>query len=328
MQVDPLMNATSSQVPIPQERVFWPKHEQNERFVDRPTVFEILDQTIKTHRECTLCGLGGMGKSQIALEYCYRNKDNYRYIFWIDADTDETLQNSFAFVARRLTSRGLVSTKSTSPDDLVHQAITWLEDNNNWLLVYDNFDDCSFGETSNRRQVQSKYFPMVKKGVILKTTRNEFAGKKGSTINLNDLKMDDDTALKLLLRKDTIAMEMDPSALEIIRKLGNLPLAIDLAGACMEMENIKPASFLKSLQEDPASYLKLEDIQLATGSTYEKTVMTVWEVSFDHIKRNDLLAASLLQSFAFLYPDNIPFDLFGRHAQTFLSLPMLHLPAN
>src|SRR4051812_18750389 len=84
-QVDPSLSETSSQVLMSQEKVFWPKYEQNKRFVDRPTIFEIINHTIETHRECTLCGLGGVGKSQIALEYCYRNKDNYRYIFWIDA---------------------------------------------------------------------------------------------------------------------------------------------------------------------------------------------------------------------------------------------------
>src|SRR4051812_7260410 len=168
-----------------QEKVFSLKHEQNKRFVDRPIVFEILDHTIETHRECTLCGLGGMGKSQIALEYCYRNKDNYRSIFWIDADTEETLQNSFAGMARRLIFPVLFSTKSKSPDDLVLHAITWLENNDGWLLVYDNFDDRSFGAKSNR---QSKFFPMVKRGVILITTRNEFAGSRGPIIKLDEMK--------------------------------------------------------------------------------------------------------------------------------------------
>src|SRR4051812_34634638 len=59
IQVDPSLNAISSRVPMSQERVFWPKYEENRCFVDRPAVFEILDHTIKTHRECTLCGLGG-----------------------------------------------------------------------------------------------------------------------------------------------------------------------------------------------------------------------------------------------------------------------------
>src|SRR3954462_474356 len=138
MQIDSSSSAASSRAPILQGKVFWPKYEQNNRFVDRPTVFEILDHTIKTRKECTLCGLGGTGKSQIALEYCYRNKDNYRYIFWIDADTEETLQKCFVEVSRLLILPALASTKSMSPDDLVHHVITWLHNNDGWLLVYDN----------------------------------------------------------------------------------------------------------------------------------------------------------------------------------------------
>src|SRR4051794_23025362 len=185
-----------------QEKVFWPKYEQNKRFVDRPTIFEILNKTIETHGECTLSGLGGTGKSQIALEYCYRSKDDYRYIFWIDADTEETLQNSFVDVARLLVLPVLVSAKSASPDDLAVNAIKWLQDNDDWLLVYDNFDDCSLRDIPNRHRRQSRYFPTEKRGVILKTTRNEFVEIRGPTIKLDEMKMDDDTALKLLLRKN------------------------------------------------------------------------------------------------------------------------------
>src|SRR4051812_11764794 len=135
-----------------------------------------------------------MGKSQIALEYCYRNEDNYRYIFWIDADTEETLQNSFVDVAGLLP--GPTSTKPTEPHDQVLHAIKWLQNNDGWLLVYDNFDDCSLGDTYNRRRLQSRYFPRAKQGVILKTTRNEFVESRWPPIKLDEMKMDDDTALK------------------------------------------------------------------------------------------------------------------------------------
>src|SRR5690349_8692048 len=255
-QVDPSLDTTLSCVPMSQQKVFWQKYERNKRFGDRPSVFENLDHIIKTHKECTLCGLGGTGKSQIAIEYCHRNKDNYRYVFWIEADTEETLQNSFAYIARRLNAPALVSTKSVSPEELVLYAITWLQNNDDWLLVYDNSDDRSLGDKFNR---QSNYFPLVERGVILKTTRNEFAERRGPTIKLDEMKMDDDTSLKLLLRNDITAMDADPLALEIIRELGYLPLAIDLAGACMEMENLSPAKFLKSFRNDPTSYLDLED---------------------------------------------------------------------
>ena len=134
------------------------------------------------------------------------------------------------------------------------------------------------------------------------------------------MKLDDDAALKLLLRQPVTVADADPHALEIVQELGYLPLAIDLAGACMEMENLTPSEFLESYKKNPADYLDLEDVQTATGSTYEKTVLTVWRISFDRIKSKDPLAASLLRSFAFLYPDDIPFALFNRHAGVILGL--------
>ena len=71
----------------PPKDVFLLKYERNKRFVDRPNVFKALDDAIidasKDTDHCksvTLCGLGGMGKSEIAREFCYRHKDNYRYV--------------------------------------------------------------------------------------------------------------------------------------------------------------------------------------------------------------------------------------------------------
>src|SRR5947199_8593942 len=72
--------------------------------------------------------------------------------------------------------------------------------------------------------------------------------------------------------------------------------------------------------QDPAGHLNLRGAQESTRSTYRKTVLTVWDMSFARIKSNLPLATSLLQSFAFLYPDDIPLDLFLNHARTILGL--------
>lgn len=311
---------------MPQDRVFWPKYERNEYFVDRPDVFEVLERAIEASKESikfkpiALCGLGGTGKSQIALEFFYRNEVNYRYLFWMDADTEAALQSSFIDLARMLNLPTLAATNTANPDDVVPRMIQWLQTNDGWLLAFDNADDYSFGNTSDIFRLQTKYFPKTGRGVILITTRNDFALREGLVIKLGEMKMDDKSALKLLLRKNVNLTDVDPCALEIVRELGHLPLAIDLAGACMAMEGLRPTELLENYKKDPAGYLNLEDIQRATGSAYGKTVLTVWNVSFDRIKNKDPLAASLLRSFAFLYPDDIPFALFDCHAQAILEL--------
>src|SRR5436190_2082993 len=83
---------------------------------------------------------------------------------------------------------------------------------------------------------------------ILMTTHNDFTVQDGLPIRLDEIKMDDVEALKLLLRESTTVTNCDPFALDIIRELGYLPLAIDLAGACIEREGITPAEYLKLLR--------------------------------------------------------------------------------
>ena len=319
-------NIINNNYPVlpPQDKVFQPNG-RNTRFVDRPNVFEAIRHAIENSKsmQCShiaLCGLGGMGKSQIALEYCYRNKTNYRYIFWIDADTEKTVQTSFVEAARMLGLLTLSSTNSAKPEDVMPHITQWFQSNKEWLLVFDNADDYSLGNTSDSFYLQTKYFPNMEGGVILMTTRSDIVWQGGSPIKLNEMRMDNETALKMLLRRPVIVTDVDPIALEIIHLLGHLPLAIDLAGACMEMEKMEPAEFLKSFKEDPSDYLDLSDIQKETGSKYGKTVLTVWKVSFDLIKGKDSLAAKLLESFAFLYPDYIPFALFEHNAKTILAL--------
>ena len=256
-----------------------------------------------------------MGKSQIALEFCHRNKENYRYIFWMEADTETALQNSFVDAARMLSLPALAAANSAKPEEVVPRMIQWFHDNNEWLLVFDNADDYSLGNAFESRRLQNKYFPKKGQGIIVITTRNDFAGQ--AAVNLNDLKMDNDTALKLLLRDNATATSDNPSALAIVQELGYLPLAVDLAGAFIMREGCTPAEFLEKYKNRPADYLGLTQ---TSSSDYEKTVSSVWNVSFDRIKDKDPLAAGLLRSIAFVYPDNIPLALFKHHAQTILDL--------
>src|ERR1700744_1786999 len=132
-QAKPSSDQTTSS-PSP---VFMLKYERNPRFVDRPDVFRALCQTIEASKESgrckpvAICGLGGMGKSQIALEFCYRNEGNYPYIFWTDADKGPTLQSSFESMARTLE----LATNYTDPESVRSKMIQWLQNNDRWLLV-------------------------------------------------------------------------------------------------------------------------------------------------------------------------------------------------
>ncbi len=316
MQVELSLDTTSSRAQKAQDKVFSPKYMRNRNFVDRPDVFKALDRAIMTSKngghECkpvVVCGLGGMGKSEIAREFCYRHQSNYQYIFWIDADTETTLQTSFLETAQAI---GLPKT-----DNAVPHMLQWLQSNEEWLIVFDNADDYSLGNTSDPLRLHNKYFPKTGQGIILMTTRNAFTSQDELVVNLDEMKMNDETALKLLLRRPVTSPDDYIDAVEIAQLLGHLPLAIDFAGAYMKTEGIRPSTFLLSYKEAPTDYLGLSNMQ---ESVHQKTVLTVWNMSFARIESNSLLASSLLRSFAFLYPDNIPFAFFSTHAQTILGL--------
>ena len=145
----------------------------------------------RTYRRVALTGLGGMGKTQIALEYCYRNRDDYLYTFWVLSDSDASIQSSFRGIA------GLLNLPISNTDDsttIVKKVNKWLQDNERWLLVFDNADDSSVKV--------SKYFPKSGDGDIIITSRNAVADFRASAVDLDEMRMDLDSSLTLLMRQE------------------------------------------------------------------------------------------------------------------------------
>src|SRR5205085_11837320 len=96
----------------------------------------------------SITGLGGMGKSQVAIEFCYRNSHNYRYIFWVFSDSEVAIHTSFRNIANLLN----LPIENTDNDmTIVKKVIQYLRNNGRWLMVFDNADDHSI--------LISKYFP-------------------------------------------------------------------------------------------------------------------------------------------------------------------------
>src|SRR5438445_10480507 len=155
------------------------------------------------------------------------------------------------------------------------------------------------------------------------TTRIDDIGlrQKTSIINLYEFQMDDQMALRLLLGKDVKDVNVDTYTYELIKELEYLPLAIDLAGATLRIDKtLTPELYLKKCKNSVAclEYERLTParIQTLTGSTYGMTILTVWRDTLEHIRRQDPMAANLLQSIALFYPDNIPLTFIYSHTST------------
>ena len=239
----------------------------------------------------TICGLGGAGKSQLALKYVEEHKDRYNPILWIDATDEEAMRSSFKRCAAEL---GLPDEKDKqhrskfADMNVVQTVLRWLrsrtELDNEWLVVIDNADDVSWGVKD--------IIPRGERGSIIITSRDNL-----STVLVPDLQrvevgeMTPAEATKLLPRH----LRLGDSASECVRqgcdqvahRLGYLALAIDLAGAYIGND---PAPE-QALGEYLSDYEKHRDKLLQ--STYfqglratEKAVWTVWDTTLDKIEKD------------------------------------------
>ena len=246
-----------------------------------------------------ISGLGGIGKTQVALEYAYKYRGEYQAVLWAQADTKETLTSSYLELAILLD----LPEKDTQESAQVILAMKkWLQQSTGYLLILDNADDLALAR---------EFLPPSVSGHILLTTRAQSTGRFAQRVEVNVLPIEQ--GIEFLLRRAGIlppnamleqATEQDKHvAQEICEELGRLPLALDQAGAYIDETQ-------SSLQEYLALY-KMEHMALLKErgeehSDHPEGVTTTWSLSFHRVEEKDPAAADLLRVCAFLAPDAIP----------------------
>src|SRR6266699_1740708 len=124
-------------------------YQQNPFFTGREDILHQLHQALRADNAVALShpqgisGLGGIGKTQTALEYAYRYRTNYAAIFWIRADSITALTSSMVELARVLE---LPERHEQDQGIIVQAVLRWLRLHTDWLLIYDNIDDLSIAE--------------------------------------------------------------------------------------------------------------------------------------------------------------------------------------
>ncbi|MCJ1245931.1 hypothetical protein MMC30_003135 [Trapelia coarctata] len=198
-------------------------------FVGREKEMELIEgylapSTTPSRRKLSVIhGLGGVGRTQLAIEYSRRHKDSYTSIFWLDGKTEESLLQSILSIAPRLSreqipdfepteSKGMEETKRS-----VMTVLKWfaLDRNNDWLLIYDNIDKTSYGAgDDDARSLASyniqDYLPPGDNGAIVVTTRLE---------RLVDLGVDTSIKLRILSLEEGLALLQKTSRKNLERSL-------------------------------------------------------------------------------------------------------------
>ena len=283
-------------------------YRRNPFFTGREQLLTRLHDNLTTNRAAALTqaqaisGLGGIGKTQIAVEYAYLYRHDYRYILWVSAASRDTLLLDFVALA------GILNLPEQQvPDQHITIAAVkhWLLNHNSWLLILDNADDLV---------ILHDFLPPSTNGHILLTTRVQTAGTLANSIEVQE--MDRQEGMLLLLRRarklapeaplDQAHEEDGTIAAAIVTAMDGLPLAIDQAGAFLEETQCSLSDYLHLYQTRQVELLQRRGI---LETDYPDSVMTTWSLSFEKIQQVNPAAADLLEMFAFLDPDVIPEDI-------------------
>jgi tetratricopeptide (TPR) repeat protein/transcriptional regulator with XRE-family HTH domain len=265
----------------------------------------ILPSNVAVQPRVALTGLGGIGKTQTAIEYAYRMRDlgSYTHVLWINAAYEEAIASSFSACAALLPARSIFA--QANQQQIVHTVKTWLEQcSDRWLLIFDNADDLSY---------LSHYLPHHGNGSILFTTRVHAVGSLATPIEVDTLSSIE--ATRLLIHRAQRLGQLSDEQIDIAAKLAidldAFPLALDQAGAYIEETGCTFDTYLHLYQTNRETLLARRGTQL---SYYHDSVATTWSLCFEHIQRTEPAAAQLLQLCAFLSPDHLSEELFTEGA--------------
>ncbi len=249
-----------------------------------------------------LSGLGGMGKTQTAIEYAYRYRENYAAVLWASADRRE---NFFADLVAIAAMLGIAEPSEHDQARAVELVKRWLHDHANWLLILDNADDLT---------ILNDVLPSFYNGYVLLTTRTQITGTLAQCIDLEKMGLDEG-ALVLLRRSKRIALTatlqdvaptLSSQAREIAQVMDGLPLALDQAGAYIEETMCDLPAYLDRYQSRRTCLLPLRGDVVAD---HPASVSVTFSLSLEDVEQTNALAADLLRLCAFLNSDAIAEEL-------------------
>ncbi len=240
-------------------------------------------------------GLGGVGKTQLAVEYCYRHAGDYQVVWWVRAEEPASLGADFAALAAEL---GLPEAGEAEQARIVEAVRRCLEGRGRWLLVLDNAPD---------HESVTGCLPRSATGHAIITSRHATWGGVAKPLAVPI--WPEWEAMEFLTRRTG---EGNPElAADLAEALGYLPLALEQAAAYIEeVGACSMAAYLKLFRERHGRLLAKG--HASTG--YEDTVATTWAISFRALEQESKAGAALLNLCAFLAPDDIPLSLIAEHA--------------
>ncbi|KAI9715704.1 MAG: hypothetical protein M1812_005856 [Candelaria pacifica] len=295
--------------------------DRDSRFVGREDIITRVNHRLKTTRRVGLAGIGGVGKSQIAIEYCYRFKDEHPAgnVFWVYANSVARFDQAYREIARKLDLPGWENPKVNT----LQLVSEWLsdEEHETWLMILDNADDTEalFGAGSHGLMLEDaqtvprvSYVPRNSKGSIIITTRDtrvaEILTNREKSIMVLPLSAQEaEFLMHSKLQQDAAGTKAD--TLELLETLQYLPLAITQAAAFISENRITITEYIRIIRSGNSELTNLLNIDLRDSRRdlyASSSVIRTWKVSFDQIQKQKPRAAQILSLMSILDRQGVP----------------------
>jgi tetratricopeptide (TPR) repeat protein len=261
---------------------------RNPYFTGRRQVLESIRKSLVgegDHSPMAIYGGGGIGKTELALEYAFRHQDEYGLIVWLPADEPGALAWNYAQLAERI---GVTVGRHSSDLEATREAVrAALSQRNDWLLIFDN---------APSPDAVRAYFPEPA-GHALITSQNSKWHGAGRSFCLRV--MEKGEAAEFLWRR--AKRPGDLAAPMLAQALGNLPLALEQSAALIEQTRISCADYLRRFE---AYWAELLESGRSEGE-YPDAVSMTWELACREVEHANLDAAALLKVMAYLAPSEM-----------------------
>ncbi|MEU6350250.1 tetratricopeptide repeat protein [Streptomyces sp. NPDC047072] len=276
-------------------------------FIGRTTDLDRLRQSLSrssgrgivtqaTATATTVSGLGGIGKTALALRYAHISRDSYSLTWWITGESDEQIQTGLADLAQRL--HPLWAARA-SARKRTEWALTWLERHPGWLLVYDNVE-----RPQDLTPVMGR---LLGHGHQLVTSRSRDGWPEGAElVDLDVLGDEESVELLRATAGPTGAVAHDELVVQLAADLGHLPLALTQAGAYLRETRIRLDAYRERLARVPDSVLT--DGPGRSG----RTIAQIWRTSLETIRGSDPVAVPLLYALAWFAAEPVPHEVARR----------------
>ncbi|KAK3377123.1 P-loop containing nucleoside triphosphate hydrolase protein [Lasiosphaeria ovina] len=258
-------------------------------------------------------GLPGIGKTHAAIEFAYRQKDDFTHIFWISADSVEKLEQGYINIARAL---GLAQpTAIEDRDKLLSSAMSWTkaaQNETSWLLILDNVDNF---------EVLNRYWSGFGGGAVLITSRDTIPRLSALTSISDSARLEPfsppearEMIKKRLSRQDSKELS-DEVAQDLAKRFGFYPLYMDQMTSFIESDKQPLSEWCKQLDSEFGDS-ELQEVD-PDGLYYRESVAKAIET---HVKRLDVPNRIVLATIGFFDPDYIPERLLLSQSQRMTNL--------